>query len=96
MTKRDHQAREYAAEADGAPDLTEAGRAARIAEFLREHGHDRAAACVISWQDQAARLHAAMRRHNDAMAELLEKYYALRDKPREFDREGKPPAESSD
>jgi hypothetical protein len=97
MTKRDTQAREYAAEADAAPDLTDAGRAARIAEFLREHGGANAAACVISWQDQAARLHVERRRTNDAMAELLEKYYALRDgPPRHYDREGKPPAESSD
>lgn len=81
MTNRDHQAREYAAE---------------IADFLRRAGRPNAGACVISWQDQAARLHVERRRHNDAMAELLEKYYALRDKPRPFDREGKPPSESSD
>lgn len=97
MTKRDAQAREYAAEADAAPVLTDAGRAARIAEFLREHGRPNAAACVISWQDQAERLHLERRRHNDAMAELLEKYYTLRDgPPRHYETEGKPPAESSD
>lgn len=97
MTKRDAQASEYAAEADSAPVLTDAGRAGRIAEFLREHGRHNAAACVISWQDAAAKLTAERRRHNDAMNELLEKYYTLRDgPPRPYDREGKPPAESSD
>lgn len=96
MTKRDTQAREYAKEAL-ADSETEAQLAARIADFLRLHRRPRCGAYVISWQDQAARLHAAMRRHNDAMAELLAKYYTLRDgPPRHYDREGKPPAESSD
>lgn len=95
MTKRDAQAREYAAEAL-ADSETEAQLAARIADFLCLHKRPRCGAYVISWQDQAARLHARLRQQDNAMQELLVKYYALRDKPREFDREGKPPAESSD
>lgn len=95
MTKRDTQAREYAAEADGDA-VTGPVLAFRIAEWLRQHGKHRAASSVIYWQDAAARLPGERRQHNDAMAELLEKYYALRDKPREFNTKGKPPAESSD
>lgn len=96
MTKRDHQAREYAAEADAAR-VTDVQRAAAIAEKLRKIGCPRGAAYVISWQEAAAKLTAERRRHNDAMQQLLEKYYALRDgPPRHYDREGKPPAESSD
>jgi len=96
MTKRDAQAREYAAEADDAP-ITDVQRAAIIAEKLQRIGCPRGAAYVIAWQDAAAKLTAERRRHNDAMAELLERYYTLRDgPPRHYDREGKPPAESSD
>lgn len=96
MTKAEQQAREYAADADDAP-ITDVQRAAIIADKLRKIGCPRGAAYVISWQEDAAKLHVERRRHNDAMQELLEKYYALRDgPPRAFDREGKPPAESSD
>lgn len=96
MTKRDSQAREYAAEADDDA-VTGAALAFRIAEWLRRNNHPRAAASVVYWQDAAARLPGERRRHNDAMQQLLEKYYALRDGPgRQFNREGKPPAESSD
>jgi len=96
VTKADRQAREYAAEADDAP-ITDVQRAAIIAEKLERIGCPRGAACVIAWQESAAKLVAERRRHNDAMNELLERYYTLRDgPPRPFDREGKPPAESSD
>lgn len=96
MTKAQQQAREYAAEAD-ATDLTDEQRAVWIADFMRKRGFSRAAACVLSWQDQAARLHVERRRHNDAMQEVLNKLYALRDgPPRTFDRGGLPPSESSD
>ena len=111
MTKAQHQAREYAAEADvidaearslpvrqfGEAPRNDAERAADIAHFLRCSGEHRAAAYVIAWQESAAKLPAERRRHNDAMNELLERYYTLRDgPPRPYDREGKPPAESSD
>lgn len=96
MTKAEQQAREYAAEADNAP-ITDVQRAAIIAEKLQRIGCPRGAAYVISWQEDAAKLTVERRRHNDAMTELLERYYTLRDgPPRHYDREGKPPAESSD
>ena len=96
MTKRDAQAREYAAEDDLSP-LTDEQKACHIARYMRKNGWHRAAACVISWQSDAAKLHQERRRHNDAMQEVLNKLYALRDgPPRTFDRGGLPPAESSD
>ena len=96
MTLRDRQAREYAAEWDDAVQ-TDDQWAAGIADFLRRAGRPNAAACVISWHDQAARLHIERRRHNDAMQEVLNKLYALRGgPPMTFDRGGLPPTESSD
>lgn len=96
MTLRDRQASECAAEWDDAP-TTDAQRATNIADKLKRCGWPRAAAYVLSWQDQAARLHAERLRHNDAMQEVLNKLYALRGgPPMTFDRGGLPPAESSD
>lgn len=67
-----------------------------IADRLRGAGLHRSAASVTSWRNDAARLIEQVRRLNDELRQALERYYALRGAPREFNAEGKPPAESSD